>query len=339
MPIEVTGPDGKVHSFPDGSSHDQINQQMTSVYGGAGSLQPTGGLPRTGDPTAASGAVMPGMGDFPAYATPEDRTNIALSMILPRGSIQALQNTPGHVNRIEYAKKVGDQTATLEDRQRVGLNILRSYAQLRNKFDAAPDEVVSGAIGPRNVAELNETSPTFLPFTNIPIPGLSGPTTVDPKTKSAITGNITPVQRAAILNPDDPKAAAAWNLQNLLGHDVHGITTALMAGGGKGMQMSDVRQKAFDSAMRDFMQSGDRKSASEILDHAKGLIANDFNIPMDVADAVIKQHIGEMQKQASNKKPDPDRLLLEARNALSMGAPRDKVIERLQKLGVNPSGL
>lgn len=256
------------------------------------------GLPSAGTPTAVSGNMMPAQRSAtPPYQSAEDRANIGLSMVLPPGAISALQNTPGHAYRMEQAKGAAEANKNLEESQRVGTNILRSYAQLANKFETAPDEVLQRAIGPRNTAELDETSPTFFPFTHIPIPGLSGPTTVDPKTNLAVSGKITPVHRAAILSPNDADAAAAWDLQNLLGHDVHGITNAFMSGAGKSINMSDTRQEAFDATMRDFMKSTNREEAKQILEHAKGIIANDFGIPMYKANQIIQAHIADIARE------------------------------------------
>lgn len=272
------------------------------------------GLPAAGDTTAVSGAMMPAMtAATPPYQSAEDRANIGLSMVLPPGAISALQNTPGHAYRMEQAKGAAEANKNLEESQRVGTNILRSFAQLANKFESAPDDILQRAIGPRNTAELEETSPTFIPFTHIPIPGLSGPTTVDPKTKLAVSGKITPVHREAILNPDDPLAAQAWDLQNLFGHDVHGITNAFMSGAGKSINMSDTRQEAFDATMRDFMKATNREEAKQILEHAKGIIANDFGIPMYKANQIINSHIEQMKKErAASAAPVPVQTVEEA---------------------------
>lgn len=273
------------------------------------------GLPAAGDPTVTSGAgtaFMPALSsDTPPYQTNEDRANIALSTLLPRGSVQALQNTPGHAFRMEQAKGAADTQKQLEQAQNAGRKILRSYGQLRARFDNTPDDVLQSAIGPRNMADLDETSPTFIPFTHIPVPGFSGPTTVDPQTNLPIAGKITPVQRAAILNPEDKPTAAAWNLQNLLGHDVHGITNAFMSNAGKSLNMSDTRQEAFDSTMRDFMKATNRKEAAEILDHARGIISNDFGIPPYEADKIITEETARLRAQQDNgNSPHPSSIKL-----------------------------
>lgn len=260
--------------------------------------QPSQGLPQRGDATVTNGAFMPALSsNTPPYQTSEDRANIGLSMILPKGAVQALQNTPGHAFRMEQAKKAAETQSQLEQAQNAGRKILQSYAQLRTKFDTAPDDVLSAAIGPRNTAELPEESPTFIPFTHIPIPFMWGPTTVDPKTNLPIAGKLTPVQRAAIVNPDDAAAAKAWDLQNLFSHDVHGLTNAFMSGAGKSLNLSDARQEAFDATMRDFMRATNRKEAAQILDHAKGIISNDFGIPPYMADKIIGDSVAQLQAQ------------------------------------------
>lgn len=243
------------------------------------------GLPMTGEPTVTNGAFMPALSsNTPPYNTAEDRANIALSTILPRGSVQALQNTPGHAFRMEQSKKAADTQSQLEAAQNAGRRILQSYAQLRYKFDTAPDDALTGAIGPRN----NTPYASYIPF----------------------VGGMTPPEAAASykMMPNFTGASdydAAWNLQNLLGHDIHGITNAFMSNAGKSLNMSDTRQEAFDSTMRDFMKATNRKDSAEILDHAKGIIANDFGIPPYMADKIINDTISQIKAQHAQQTSPP----------------------------------
>ena len=135
------------------------------------------------------------------------------------------------------------------------------------------------------------------------------------------------------------EADAAWNAQNLLTHDVHGLTNAMMSGAGKSLNMSDKRQEVFESAMKDFMKATDRKSAKEILDHAKGIIANDFGIPMWKANEIIEEHVRDIQREKLREKYTQDQALQQAKQAISAGKDRNAVIKRLRELGYDPSGL
>lgn len=244
MPIEVEGPDGKTHSFPDGTSHEQINSQMTSVYGGAGSLQPLGGAPAGGSPTAAAGAIMPGMQTTPPYANAEDRTNIALSMILPRGSVQALQNTPGHQQRIAQAKKTGENLANLEERQRGGGQVLDMLHQLGQTADEGAEAgTLDDAIGPFN------ESPMFQ------------------RLRAGTVGKVwAPFEKG-------------YNLNNQLKHDIHGLTTAFISSAGKGgIQMSDARQKTFEETMGAMMKATNKEEFDKIKKDAERIIRGTFGL-------------------------------------------------------------
>jgi len=247
MPITVNGPDGKVHSFPDGTTGEQINAQMSSIYGGSGSLNPMG-LPSAGDPTAASGAVMPSMGTTPAYNTPEDKMNIGLSMILPAGSVRALQNTPGHIYRVEQAKKAADNLASLEEKQRAGQQVLSGLDMIRHTVKTAPDDVLTNAIGPM-----------------VSSPWLQGARRTAAGVATATVPYWTPYDQS-------------YNLNNLLHHDVHGLVTQFMAAG-KAVNMSDARQEAFNATMADMLKATNRDDLNKIADHADFIIRSSFGLP------------------------------------------------------------
>jgi len=57
MAIEVSGPDGKVHSFADGTPTEAIKRQMSQANGRRGSLRPQ--QPRAGDSAPYSRAHLP----------------------------------------------------------------------------------------------------------------------------------------------------------------------------------------------------------------------------------------------------------------------------------------
>jgi hypothetical protein len=273
--IDVEGPDGQVHTFPSGTPDDQI----ISYFGGKGKLQtiqspaPATALPGPGDPSAVNGAIMPSLQSTPPYQTAEDRANIALSTLLPRGSVQALQNTPGHAYRMEQAKKAADTVEETENRQRLGATVLRSIAQLQDSFQNTPDDVLKGAIGPRNTKPYSE----HLPF-------IGGMTDPQAATAYSMMPNFT----------GSPSAKKSWEAQNLFGHDVNGIVTAIMQGG-KSINMSDARQQAYTSTVKDFLSQPDRRSAQEILDHLKGIVANDFNLPPYKANQIMREHMADIQ--------------------------------------------
>lgn len=312
MPIEIEGPDGRLHTFADGTPVDSIRSQMTQTYGG----QQSKGLAPAGSATPAAGSMMPSSQTVPQYFTREDDENLLMAKVLggPKAVADAIQRTPGHQYRVTNATKLAEQQANIEGAQRTGTNILKSYAQLYNKFNKAEDETLNNAIGPANMKPYSE----YVPF---------------------VGGMTSPEAKAAywwMPKWDSEAAEKSWNLQNLMMHDVHGLTNAFMSGAGKSLNMSDKRQEVFESAMKDFMKATNKAAAKEILDHAKGIIANDFGIPMHVANQVVDDHLKDLQREhltASKQALD------EARRAIGAGAPRDAVIKRLRQNGYDASGL
>lgn len=307
MTIKVKAPDGSDHEFPDGTSYADIHAEVEKRTAATRAAAPPPPAPLAGPGMMPPGVVPGSMSakpgsDLEAQMVPlSAEAQRGLRMITGGGATNnraleqagrmILEKDPTYQARTKQAAAMGTAAGERQTARLAGENILSSYAKLLHSFNKTPDEVLTEAIGPRNMALLQEQSPTFVPFTHIPIPGFTGPTTVDPRTGVPVAGQITPVQRAAILNPADPKVAAAWNAQNLFGHDVHGITNALTSAAGKGVRMSDERQKMFDSAMRDFMLATNREKAREVLDHAKGIIANDFHLTPDEADNMIRSHM------------------------------------------------
>lgn len=240
MPIEVQGPDGKVHSFPDGTSPEQINSQMSSVYGGRGSLKPQG-LPKPGDATSASGAVMPSMQSTPGYRTDEDEENLILGTVFPHMQ-NVIQNTPGHAMRMEQAKTVGKKLGELEDKQRAGRQILSTLGGLGQSADEGhASGALSGAIGP---LANNETFQKAREVVNV--------------------GNI--------LGTRD-----SYNLNNLLHHDIHGLTTAFVNALGSG-QMSNARQALFAETMGAMMKATSKEEFDKIKKRAEHIIRDTFNL-------------------------------------------------------------
>lgn len=240
MPIEVEGPDGRVHSFPDGTSHEQIGSQMTSLYGGKGSLAPL--QPKAGDATAASGAVMPNMQSVPEYHSDEDRRNMALGMLFPHMN-QIIQNTPGHALRMEAAKTAGKNLGQLEERQRAGLQVLDALNLLKETAeDGHRTGNLDSAIGPL------ESSPTLQ------------------KVRAAV-----PVVGGYY--------APSYNLNNRLNHAIHGLVTEFVASASKGgITMSDARQKAFEETMGAMMHATSKEEFDKISHDAERIIRGTFGL-------------------------------------------------------------
>jgi hypothetical protein len=268
-PIKVRGPDGTLHPFAAGTTQEQISASMTSKY------SPSGTLPEAGAATPQAGAVQPYNQQVPSYMTPEDWRNIMATAFLgqkSRGIGSVIQGTPGHTYRVELAKKVADEVDRRQNSQYAGSQILKSYAQLLDRFNNTSEEDLKGAIGPYNTKPFKDW-----------IPLVGGMTA--PEAKAAYTPSIA-----------SKGVESAWNAQNLFGHDVHGVVNALVTNAGKGLNMTDARQAMFESTMRDFMKSTNRASAAEILDHAKHIIANDFGLPMSTANGIVNQYIKDMQR-------------------------------------------
>lgn len=240
MGIEVEGPDGQVHTFPDGTSNEQINSQMSQKYGSGGSLQPQ--EPRAGDATPASGAIMPGMQSVPGYRSAEDWDQLALTKMFPHAA-SVIQNTPGHQQRIEQARTVGKNLGNLEERQRGGLKVLDMLHQLGETADEGHrDGNLESAIGPL------ESSAIFQKARAI-VPGLGS------------------------------YYDKAYNLHNQLNHDIEGLVTAFISAAGKGgINMSDARQKAFHETMGAMMNATSKEEFDKIKKDAERIIKGTFDL-------------------------------------------------------------
>lgn len=241
MPIEVEGPDGQVKSFPDGTSHEEINRQMSQSYGGkSGALAPQG-LQKPGQATAASGAVMPSMQSIPDYVTDEDFDKLILSKMFPHAQ-QLIQKTPGYIAREELAKKVGQNLGSLEERQRGGTQVLDMLQQLGHTADEG-GSTLDSAIGPLNA------SPAFQ--------------------RAREAANVWDIMGTR----------KGYDLHNQLTHDIHGLTTAFISAAGKGgIQMSDARQKAFEETMGAMMKATSKKEFDKIKVDADRIIRGTFGL-------------------------------------------------------------
>lgn len=236
MGIEVEGPDGKVHSFPDNTPHDQIMGEMSKLYNTQGSL--SAATPQAGSATAASGAVMPHMGTMPSYQSQEDFRQLFLSQMFPHAQ-QLIQNTPGHKMRVANAEAVGKDLAKIEEKQRAGSQILNVLGQLRSTADEADKSGnLSSAIGPLEGGQWAQRVRAAVP----------------------VVGNYY----------ED-----AYNTNNRLHHIIHGLTTAFVTASG-GQNMSDARQKAFEETMGAMMNATNKKEFDKIAHDAEAIIRDTF---------------------------------------------------------------
>lgn len=242
MPIEVVGPDGKMHTFADDTPNDQINAQMSKVYGGEGTLNPAEGLQTAGQQTSAMGAIMPNMQTVPPYQSKEDWGNIAMSQLLP-GAAAAIQNTPGHKYRMTMAEQSAKNLSGLEERQRAGVQVLQMLGQLGHTADEGHAAgTLDQAIGPVDSSPLFQRVRAALP----------------------VVGNYY----------EKP-----YNLHNQLTHDIHGLTTAFVSAAGKsGITMSDARQAAFEETMGAMMKATNKQEFDKIKVDAERIIANTFGL-------------------------------------------------------------
>lgn len=238
MPIEVEGPTGKVHQFDDTTPQDQIMAQMSKLYGTSGSLQPH--APRPGDATPASGAVMPSMQSVPNYRSHEDDENLVLGSLFPH-MVPLIQNTPGHVQRVEQAKTIGKDLGNLEEKQRAGTQVRDMLHQLGETADEGHARgALDQAIGPVNQSDI---------FQRVrgAIPGLSR------------------------------WYEGGYNLHNQLMHDIDGLVTAFVASSGN-IKMSDSRQKAFTDTMGRMMNATNKTEFDKIKKDAERIINGTFGL-------------------------------------------------------------
>lgn len=242
--------------------------------------QPAGSIPTSGQPSPAYAPGAYGQ-TTPNYIGPQDAASIIADVRLNQGRQlpQIFNQMPGKQEQSAAALAIGKNAGDMIDRQRAGQQVLAMYKRLQGTMSGVDDPTLNSAIGPRNSAELAPETPTYIPGTHIPIWGLTGPTTVDPQTDAPVAGQITPVQRAAIMDPQNKSATSAWNTQNRLHHDVGALVNAYIASASKsGMNMSDSRQEAFTNAMGDFMKSSDRNSANGVLSDAGDMIHRVFSL-------------------------------------------------------------
>lgn len=258
MPIRVKGPDG-IHEFPDGTSDDDINTQMSSAYGykEPGTLsapQPT--------PLTSPGALPPGTtsGRMVAQENAPDASMVPLSAnaqlatkMLPvmglmgdRAGVMSekdiLDADPTYQARLSQSRKMGEQAAQLTNKQQAGTRVYSAINDLEQKarawYEHAPS-AFNGAIGPWNS---NQTLQMATGFTN--------------------------------------RGAQAFN--TLLHHDIEKLVALYreMPSTGAG-QGTDAQDANFKDAMGKWISSPDPQTAFAILQSAKDLVRTKSGLPRD----------------------------------------------------------
>jgi len=287
MPIEIQGPDGKLHSYPDGTPDSAIKADMRVIYRGFGGAPAT---PRAGDPTALTGPIAsPRMQTVQPYQSDEDWNTAMMAAALGeknRGFVDTLMKTPGHAQRMKEAEAVGSAQGKFQELQRHGAANLRLLDQIRATFNEATPDIQTEAIGPQNTTKLPAKQPLMIPWTNIAVPFMEQPTTVDPRSGIPYAEEMTPVRRNAIVNPKDEKAKKAWDLQNRLEHDIEGLTTKFIMTAGAGANMSDARQKAFTDTIGAMVKATSPEEFHNIANDAENILRETFGISMPQAAAL-----------------------------------------------------
>lgn len=258
MTIEITGPDGKVHTFADGTSPFQINAAMTARYAAP---QPAA-APQGPVLSESYGQAPPGT--YPGRMTPQ-QTAPDVSMVPlseeaqramkalrynqfrgDRAGVSAANDTllrdPTYQARAAQAKKMGEDAASLQSKQAAGTRVLQAFNEMTRKVDAwreyAPD-LFNAATGPWNS---NETFQSATGWTN----------------------------------------RGAQDLNTMLHHDI-GRLVALyreMPSSGKGTG-SDAQDANFQNAIGHWMKSPSPEGAMAILESAKNLIKDKGGLPYE----------------------------------------------------------
>lgn len=292
MSIEITGPDGKVHAFADGTSSEQINAAMTARYAApAAPVEPQG--PAL---TGTYGQTPPGT--YPGRMTPQptapdasmvplsDEAGKALKALRynqfkgDRAGVSAANDTllrdPTYQARAAQAKKMGEDAASLQSKQAAGARVLQAFNEMTQKVNAwkdhAPD-LFNAATGPWNS---NEHVQNWTGWAN----------------------------------------RGGQALNTMLHHDV-GRLVALyreMPSSGKGAG-SDAQDANFKEAIGHWMAAPDPESAMAILQSAKNLIKDKAGLPyefdtegrpLDPKDVAAINRYAKRKIDAKSKYAKPD---------------------------------
>lgn len=259
MPIEVRGPDGITHQFPDGTPHDQINTQMGSRYPEYtnGSLRPVQ-QPPPGSLTPAGGNIMPNSQVQPPYLSDEDFQNLAIGARIPHAA-QILQHSPGLERQRALQRKVGENQANLEDRQRAGRHLLDMMQNLLARSAYQHDQQGNVVNDPRG-------HPVGAPGLNSAIGPINSNDWFQRLREGVNVGDIMGTRQG-------------YNTHNRLTHAVDALTTAFVAAGNRGgVQMSDSRQKAFTDTLGRMMHATNPEEFNRIVEDANHFITQTFEL-------------------------------------------------------------
>ena len=234
-----------------------------------GSLVPVDHDPFAPTPSGMQLNAQPGASSFTdiansGYANNADRKAMLYDVALSggKGLATIINQSPAHEGAKSYQKKVGEEAAALEERQRAGALVLGQLHDLRDlslDYQKNKPDAFKGAIGPYNTTPYMEKMPL--------IGGMTAP-------KAAAS---YPGAASFIPGSPDPKA---WDVQNRLQHMIHGLTTSFVASAGKGgVNMSDSRQKVFEETMGAMMQATSPEEFNKITHDAAEIIRKTFNLP------------------------------------------------------------
>lgn len=287
--VEVKGPDGRIHYFDPGTPWGNIDGEMRRRYQG---WKPPQTGSQAGAPTAVTGPLpYQGMRETKPYLSDEDWNQIMLSTALGeknRGIIQAIQNTPGHIGRVEREKVIQKRLGEREEKQFSAQKQMEMLDQIVDNAKRLTPEEYANALGPRNTAKLPKEQPLMIgsnAIGHLAIPFMQQPTTVDPKTGIPINEELTPVHRDAIIHPDDPKAQHHWDVQNTMEHDIDALVANFIATAGQAAG-SDERVRQLREAVARVRGAHDQKAFEDLSHHVRYLLAQNGGMSIPQAMAV-----------------------------------------------------
>lgn len=149
--MEVEGPDGQVHQFPDGTDMQAISAQMSQRYGGKpGQLAPSQSAPDQGRMAPGASSVAPNdINTSPQYINPQDVFSLGMAMS-PQGRAMAsvINNTPGHAQAEAEAKAVGTGVGAIKIKAANAQKMLETLNTFRQHAEEAGPDTLNKAIGP-----------------------------------------------------------------------------------------------------------------------------------------------------------------------------------------------
>lgn len=252
MPQEIEGPDGQIHTFPDGVSDADIGSQMTKLYGqGALGADVGGSQTPPPDPSMPPGTVPGGMQPS-MNGTDDDPTMVPLSpeakhaqrmmdimgYMGNRAGVMAannrLQSDSTYQARKSESNAFGKNAQLISSKQEVGKRVFDEMNNLEEKARAwqqhAPG-AFNGATGRWNSSDYVQDA----------------------------TGWMNP---------------GASDLHTLLSHDIEKLATLYrqIPGAGPGGQMTDMQVQLFKDAIGKWMEARSPETAFAVLGSAKDLI-------------------------------------------------------------------